>query len=134
MLMTAPPIPEPENTIPVARPRRRLKYCEGKVDPACVHNISLEKSETKEQSKLTMNRIDIPTPIMKPEQTNMPPKFLVVHPLKIWAKATSTDPVKAQFRTPNLRTKLELSVAKAEMQAEERPPMKESVDADESLS
>lgn len=73
-------------------------------------------------------------PIMKPEQTNIPPKFLVVHPLKIWAKPTRTDPVKAQFRTPNLRTKLELRVANAEMQAEERPPMKESVEAEESLS
>lgn len=84
--------------------------------------------------ELAMKRIDMPAPIMRPEQTNMPPKFLVVHPLKIWAKATSTEPVNAHFRTPNLRTKFELRVAKAEIQAEESPPMKERVEADESLS
>lgn len=34
MLMMAPPSPEPENTMPFARPLRRLKYWEGSVDPA----------------------------------------------------------------------------------------------------
>lgn len=39
ILITAPPIPEPENTIPVASPRLRLKYCAGRVDPACKRNV-----------------------------------------------------------------------------------------------
>lgn len=79
-----------------------------------------------------MKRIDIPVPIMNPEHTNMPPRFFVVHPLKIWANATSTDPAKAQYRTPKRRTRFELRVANAEIHADESPPTKERVAAEES--